>query len=62
MPAVVQFICQRCGEVTHALVAGRPGAITTCDQCGGIRQAVRIFNDRRTREVRPVVERRRDPA
>jgi hypothetical protein len=57
MPGVVEFVCQRCGTVTHAPAAERPNSIARCE-CGGWRQVVRFFTERRLTSL-PVERERR---
>jgi len=60
MPAVAVTLCQQCGESSRRVLADSHASTTMppCDSCGGHRQVLRIFYDRRLREE-PVVEERR---
>ncbi len=60
MPAVAITVCQQCGESTQSVLADFQSATTMppCGACGGHRQVVRIFYDRRLREE-PVSDDRR---
>jgi hypothetical protein len=58
---VIQFICQHCGRVSHVFTERRAATVVDC-QCGGRRQAVRVFSDRRSEDAPVPVERRAEPS
>ena len=58
VPAVAEFLCQRCEATMLEPIGGRPPNFLPCD-CGGRLQVVRIFADRRKLEL-PVPRERRE--
>jgi len=60
MPAVAITVCQKCGESRRRVLADFHASTTMppCDSCGGYRQVLRIFYDRRLRDE-PVADERR---
>jgi NAD-dependent SIR2 family protein deacetylase len=62
MPAVAVTMCQKCGESSRRVLADFQSSTTmpACDSCGGHRQVLRIFYDRRLRDE-PVIDERRSP-
>jgi len=62
MPAVAITVCQKCGESSERVLADYQPSTTMppCDACGGHRQVLRIFYDRRLRNEL-VSEDRRSP-
>jgi len=62
VPAVAVTLCQKCGESSRRVLADFHASTTMppCDSCGGHRQVLRIFYDRRLRNE-PVIDDRRSP-
>jgi hypothetical protein len=57
---VAEVRCERCGgKSLTALPSQDPHQTVPCNTCGGERRPVRIFGDRRVREVPVAHERRR---
>jgi len=61
MPAVAITVCQKCGESSERVLADFQSSTTMppCESCGGHRQVLRIFYDRRLRQE-PVDDDRRE--
>jgi hypothetical protein len=47
MPEVAESVCQRCGSTSRETVDARPASTLSRCGCGGMRQVVRIFPERR---------------
>ena len=62
MPAVAITVCQKCRVSSRRVLADFHSSTTMppCESCGGHRQVLRIFYDRRLRDE-PVADERRSP-
>ena len=47
MPEVAESLCQRCGSTSRETLDARPVSTLGRCECGGTRQVVRIFPERR---------------